>query len=191
MYDYSQNIARFADEIETTFGAWGVLVLILFQALQIIIAVLPGGFVEVAGGIIYGAGKGLAISSAGIFIGSICAFMIAKKLGRKIVIRLAGEEKFKKYEVLMKKKRLKGFVYLFFFLPGVPKDVLIYVIGVASDVRTALVASALRIPATIVTVFAGSVFGRGDIIEGIIIYVSFISIGLIGLFVHNKILADE
>lgn len=191
MYDYSQNIADMADSIENMFGAWGALVLILFQALQIVIAVLPGGFVEVAGGIIYGTLKGLVISSAGILSGSLLAFFIAKKLGRKLVISLAGREKFERYEALIKKKKFKGFIYLFFFLPGVPKDILIYVIGVASDYKTALIASLLRIPATVVTVHAGSIFGSGSLAEGAALYFGFIFIGILGLVIHNKILSDK
>ena len=191
MYEYSRNIADMADNIESMFGVWGILVLIVFQALQIIVAVLPGGFVEVAGGIIYGVSKGLLISVSGIFLGSMLAFFIAKKLGRKLVISLAGKEKFERYEALIKRKKLKGLIYLFFFLPGVPKDILIYVIGVASDYKTAVTASLLRIPATVVTVYAGSVFGDGGITEGAVLYFSFIFIGLVGLLVHNKILSDK
>lgn len=191
MYEYGQAVVDMADNIENIFGVWGIFVLILFQALQIVVAVLPGGFVEVAGGIIYGAFKGLIISSSGIFLGSLLAFFIAKKLGRKLVLFLAGKEKFERYEALLKKKKMKGLIYLFFFLPGVPKDVLIYVIGVASDYKMALTASLLRIPATIVTVYAGSVFGSGSITYGAILYFSFIFIGLLGLFIHNKILSDK
>ena len=46
-------------------GSAGIPVLLLFQIFQIVVAILPGGLVELAGGILYGPLWGFAVALSG------------------------------------------------------------------------------------------------------------------------------
>lgn len=181
-------LTEFANDIESIFGVGGILVLILLQALQIVVAVLPGGIVEIVGGMIYGTTTGLFISITGILLGSLTAFYIARRFGKKIIKKLVNPKQFEKYEALSKSRKFKTMVILFFFLPGIPKDVLIYVIGAVSNFKMGLLASVVRIPSIVVSVFAGSLFGSGNVKTAVITYGIFLFVGTIGVLLHNKIM---
>ncbi|MEL7569935.1 MAG: VTT domain-containing protein, partial [Eubacteriaceae bacterium] len=66
-------------------GRWGVLIYIALQILQIVIAVIPGEPIQIAGGYIYGTFKGFLYAEIGIMAGSAIAFFIARKFGITIV----------------------------------------------------------------------------------------------------------
>ncbi|MEG1774490.1 MAG: hypothetical protein RR320_06530, partial [Oscillospiraceae bacterium] len=76
-----QQLVSWLDSI----GPMGIPVLLVFQALQIVIAFLPGGLVELAGGMLYGPIWGLFISLSGILLGTVGAFWVSRRLGQKVV----------------------------------------------------------------------------------------------------------
>ncbi len=64
------------------FGLAGVAVFILFQAVQVVLPILPGGIGCLAGVLLFGAWKGFFYNYIGICGGSILAFLIAKSYGK-------------------------------------------------------------------------------------------------------------
>ena len=63
-------IRRFTGWIDSI-GSAGIPVLLLFQIFQIVVAILPGGLVELAGGILYGPFGGFAVALFGILLGTL------------------------------------------------------------------------------------------------------------------------
>ena len=59
----------------------GSLIAIFLCALQVVVAVIPGEFVEIAIGYIYGAWYGSLLCLIGITVGSIFAILIARRFG--------------------------------------------------------------------------------------------------------------
>lgn len=172
-----------------SFGVAGIPVLILLQAFQIVIAFLPGGIVEVASGMMYGWLIGTIISLSGTVIGTFIAFLLVRKYGRPFVLKVVSKQAYSKYANICTDKRFEMLTIFLFFLPGIPKDVLIYIIGAGnSDKRIWVMATIARIPSVVVSVYAGNLFGQGDFTTSIIVYTIFLLVGIIGFLIHNVII---
>ena len=85
-------------EFVSGFGKAGILVFIAFQAVQVVVPVLPGNLGCLAGVMMYGAGWGFVYNYIGICLGSMAAFGIAKMYGRPLIDRLFSEKLIAKYE---------------------------------------------------------------------------------------------
>jgi uncharacterized membrane protein YdjX (TVP38/TMEM64 family) len=64
----------------------------------------------------------------GLTIGSWIAFMLARMLGRPLVVRMVSAETIRRYDYVMKHKGL-WLAFLMFLVPGFPKDFLCYLLG--------------------------------------------------------------
>lgn len=113
----------------SSFGIWGFLIFILMQILQVVIFFIPGEFVQAAGGYLYGTVLGSALSIAGIVLGSMICFTLAKVLGQPLVEAVLGKEKMLKLKKLINKRGSKITLFILFLMPGFPKDALTYVAG--------------------------------------------------------------
>lgn len=118
-------------------GAWGRLVFAGLQAFQVIVFVIPGEAVQIAGGFVYGAWEGSFLSIVGITAGSLFNFMVGRIAGRAFVEGAFGGERLERIEAMTASGRASAIFFLFFLIPGIPKDALCYVAGI----------SRLRLPA--------------------------------------------
>ena len=105
----------------------GALLYIFFQALQIVVAPLPGeaGFVA---GFIFGAKLGFILHLTGTAIGSSLAYLIARVFRKRFENRLKDNRLLLKVKRLVERGGLFG-LFLAYLIPGFPKDVLNYVLG--------------------------------------------------------------
>lgn len=87
-YLNSEKLVNFVKK----FGVWGPLTLILFLAITQIIAPLPGSPGIVVSLAIYGWEKTRVFAYLGSLISAVVSFWIAKKWGRRWVIRLVGKK---------------------------------------------------------------------------------------------------
>ncbi len=120
-------------EFVSGFGKAGILVFIAFQAVQVVVPVLPGNLGCLAGVMMYGAGWGFVYNYIGICLGSMAAFGIAKMYGRPLIDRLFSEKLIAKYEHWTGEG--SPFARLFaiaIFLPVAPDDFLCYLAGTTS-----------------------------------------------------------
>lgn len=112
------------------FGGWAPLLFIVFQAVQVIIPVIPGGLGCLGGVLIFGPVMGFVYNYVGICIGSIAAFLLAKRYGTPIVQSLFPPKLYRKYMSWTEKN--KNFDKLFtiaIFMPVAPDDFLCYLAG--------------------------------------------------------------
>jgi uncharacterized membrane protein YdjX (TVP38/TMEM64 family) len=112
-------------------GWAGAAALFVFQVLQVVIAVLPGGGVELAGGILYGSLPAIIISSFGILFGTMIVAALCRRFGKSFVEKMVSPKALLRYHSLLENKKFTAFLLVLFFLPGVPKDVLTYVVGLS------------------------------------------------------------
>jgi uncharacterized membrane protein YdjX (TVP38/TMEM64 family) len=108
--------------------AYAAAIFIGLQALQVVAAPVPGEVTGFVGGYFFGTGLGIVYSTIGLTIGSWIAFMIARLLGRHIVEVVVNAEVIKRYDYVMKHKGL-FLAFVMFLIPGFPKDILCYVLG--------------------------------------------------------------
>lgn len=115
-----------------TAGAWGPVAFIGLQVLQVVVFVIPGEIVQVAGGYIFGFWPGAVLSLLGITIGSLVNFAAGRYLGRPFVESIFAKDKIEAVEkATASGKAAAGFFFLF-VIPGIPKDVLCYVAGMTA-----------------------------------------------------------
>lgn len=110
-------------------GAWGPLVFMVLQVVQIVVPVIPGGLTCVAGVVIFGAFWGFIYNYISICLGSILVFFISRTFGRSIVLRIFGEELYDKYKGKLNEDKYDKFFALAIFLPVAPDDFLCYLTG--------------------------------------------------------------
>ncbi len=105
-----------------------VLIFIGLQVIQVLAAPIPGEVSGFAGGMIFGPLWGTVYSTIGLTLGSWLAFMLARMAGRPLVESIASPETIKRYDYVMKHKGL-FLAFLMFLIPGFPKDILCYLLG--------------------------------------------------------------
>ena len=134
-----------------SFGAWGPFVFIGVQILQVVFSPIPGELTGFFGGYIYGALVGSIYSTIGLSAGSCLAFVIGRWFGRPFVEKLVSRRVLEKFDFLTD-YRGALLAFVFFSIPGFPKDYLCYLLGLSPlRLRTLFfIATVGRIPGTIV-----------------------------------------
>ena len=129
------------------------------QVVQVVAAPIPGEVTGFVGGILFGPVWGVVYSTIGLTIGSWIAFMLARWLGRPIVERIASRATLERYDYVMKHKGLL-LAFLMFLIPGFPKDILCYILGLGHmQQRDFLIVSAAgRLLGTVLLTVGGSFF---------------------------------
>jgi uncharacterized membrane protein YdjX (TVP38/TMEM64 family) len=108
--------------------AYAALIFIGLQTLQVVAAPLPGEVTGFAGGVLFGPVAGILYSSLGLALGSWTAFLLARFAGRPLVETVIHPETIKRYDYVMKHKGM-FLAFLMFLIPGFPKDILCYLLG--------------------------------------------------------------
>lgn len=112
-----------------SFGPLAPIAYVAFFAAQILIAPLPGSFLSVMGGYLFGFGAGLALSLLGVTLGVTLALLIGRKLGRPVLERFFDRSDLIRWE---RKLRLRSpLIWFVLFLFPLP-DLVIYVAGMGT-----------------------------------------------------------
>jgi len=138
-------------------GTWGPLILLAVQIAQIIIAPIPGVFLPILAGILYGPVLGVVIASVGTLLGSGLAFTIGSRAGAPLLRRWIGDETVERAHALMGGKRWLALIPIFLF-PFTPADAICFVagmIGIKAS-RFALAVLVGRIPKEVALALAGA-----------------------------------
>jgi uncharacterized membrane protein YdjX (TVP38/TMEM64 family) len=111
------------------FGSLAPLAYIGIFALQILVAPLPGHFMAVMGGYLFGAGLGLLYSVAGLLLGAGLAMLIGRKFGRPLLERFYDPDQITLWEKKLRVRSPVTWALLFIF--PIP-DLIFYVAGLSS-----------------------------------------------------------
>ena len=112
-----------------SFGAAGWLVFLALQVLQVFIALIPGELLESAAGFVFGPVFGTLLCYAGVAIASSLVFVLTRRFGVKLVEVFVSREKINQLRFLNTEKKRNLLIFLAFFIPGTPKDLLTYFVG--------------------------------------------------------------
>ena len=111
-------------------GAAGILLFVLFQAVQVVVPVLPGGLGCLAGVLLFGPLWGFVYNYVGICLGSLVVFAVARNCGKPLLSMLFSEKTIAKYSSWAEEKnRFARLFALAIFLPVAPDDFLCYLAG--------------------------------------------------------------
>ena len=114
-------------------GAAGILLFVLFQAVQVVVPVLPGGLGCLAGVLLFGPLWGFVYNYVGICLGSLVVFAVARNCGKPLLSMLFSEKTIAKYSSWAEEKnRFARLFALAIFFPVAPDDFLCYLAGTTS-----------------------------------------------------------
>jgi uncharacterized membrane protein YdjX (TVP38/TMEM64 family) len=152
-------VTRFAAWVEQL-GAWGPLVYVAGYALATV-AFVPGSLLTLAGGAIFGLGRGFALVFVAAVLGSSAAFLAARHVVRaRIEARIAADPRFAAIDRAVAAQG-RWIVFLLRLSPVFPFVLLNYALGL-TRVRFAdyLAASLGMLPGTLLYVYYGALAGE-------------------------------
>jgi len=178
----------FRDYIRS-FGAWGWFVLLGLQFLQVFIALIPGELLETAAGYAFGPFVGTAICYIGVALASSVIFLLVKKFGVKMVDLFVDREKIQQLRFINTDRKRNNLLFLLFFIPGTPKDLLTYFVGLTDmQLGTFLTISLIaRIPSVVSSTFGGHLLGEEDYVGAILLYAIVGAVSVVGLLIYNAL----
>ncbi len=150
---------KFLEHFIQEHRAYAALIFVGLQALQVVAAPVPGEVTGFVGGIIFGTVWGVIYSTVGLAMGSWLAFVLARLAGRPLVEKFVNPDTIKRYDYVMKHKGL-FLAFLMFLIPGFPKDILCYILGLGhmGHRNFLLVSTTGRLLGTVLLTVEGSFF---------------------------------
>lgn len=170
-----------------SFGAAGWLVFLGLQFLQVFVALIPGELLESVAGFVFGPVAGTLLCYLGVGLASALVFALTRRFGVRLVEFFISREQINQLRFLNTEKKRVLLIFLLFFIPGTPKDLLTYFAGLM-DIRlgTFLAVSLIaRIPSVLSSTFGGHLLGEGRYGGAVSVYAITGIISLIGLWGYN------
>lgn len=146
------RLARFIDSL----GVWGFAGFIFLQVVQVVMAPIPGEATGFLGGYLYGPVLGILLSTIGLTIGSYIAFSLSRAFGRPFTDRFVDKSVMSRFDYLLHHKGV-FLVFVLFLIPGFPKDLLCYMLGLGhlSTLEFLAIASVGRLLGTLLLTLSG------------------------------------
>ena len=138
-------------------------------------------------GFVFGPVFGTLLCCAGVAIASSLVFVLARKFGVKLVEVFISREKINQLRFLNTEKKRDLLIFLAVFIPGTPKDLLTYFVGL-TEIRLGaflVISLAARIPSVVTSTFGGHLLGEGEYVLAIVIYALTAVISLLGMLGYN------
>jgi uncharacterized membrane protein YdjX (TVP38/TMEM64 family) len=173
-----------------SYGSMSAFVYMLFQVLQVVIAVIPGEVVQIAGGYVFGAVWGTALTVAGILVGTAIVFFATRLFGYKFVKSLIPQKDLEKFNFLVNGEKAEIAMFVLFLIPGLPKDVLTYIAGLTpiKPLRFLLISSIARLPGILGSAIIGASLQNKNYVAVIVVSVIAIVLFVGGLLLRDRII---
>lgn len=177
-------------------GILGVLAFMGMNILQVLLAVIPGGPFEIGAGYAFGVVKGSLICDIAMTIASVIIFLFVKKFGLRFVELFVNKEKIESVKFLKSSKRSESIIFLLFLVPGTPKDLLSYLVGL-TDMKLShwiFICGVGRLPAIFLSALSGSALSSARYHLAIILIAAIIMLYVVGIIlyrIHNKRAAEK
>jgi uncharacterized membrane protein YdjX (TVP38/TMEM64 family) len=163
--------------------------LVALEIVQVMVSVLPGQAVQIAAGYAYNFWVACLITFAGIGLGTLITFYLAKLLGSDAMHLIFGDEKFRKYVRTLNSKRAFIIIFIIFLIPGIPKDLFVYAAGVSEMKASAflLLSMVARAPALMASLAFGGMLKDGSYVGMVVMGAAVAVLAALGLKFRSKI----
>ena len=167
-------------------GVYSYIIFVVVQFLQVTFLPLPAAVTTIAGTLVFGPWITLGLSLFAVLLGSAFAFFLGRKVGRRLVVWVAGEKDAIKWEE--KLKRGKYVFFLMMLFPVFPDDILCIVAGcIGMDWKYFMVTNLITRP---LSIGALCFFGSGQVIPfsgwGIPVWIVLVVLGIIAIYLSVK-----
>ncbi len=186
--EFASNPERFKIWVDT-YGILGRIAFVLMVFVQVVVALIPGEPLEMVAGYAFGAVEGTILCVIGITLGSLAVLLLVKCFGTRFVEIFFDTGKIQNLKFLKNEKRRNRLIFLLFFLPGTPKDLLTYFVGLV-DIKIShflLIVSLARLPSIITSTLGGDALGLKKYKLAIIIMAITLALSGTGYLIYNLI----
>ena len=169
-------------------GVWAQATMVGLVVLQVIVSIIPGEPFELAAGYAFGVFEGMVLCLIGCLIASTLIFLVVRRYGMKFLTLFFDEEKIHALPIFRNEEKLEFIVFLLFLIPGVPKDLVTYAVGLTEIPlkRFLLLSTIGRIPSVISSTLTGHFLGKGSVKYAIIVYAITAVITAVGIVIYRK-----
>lgn len=186
MREYLQDPALVREKIGEHY-LLGAVAMVLISAVQVIVALIPGEFVEIASGYVFGSWIGSLLCLAGIVLGSCTTILLVRRFGSRFVYAFYPKEKIDALPIINDPPKRNLLTFLLFVIPGTPKDLFTYAIGL-TDMSIPLyiaLTTAARFPSVILSTLSGDAVGTKDYRMAVIFVVVTAIVSGVGVLVYK------
>jgi len=165
-------------------------VFIAIQALQVVLAPVPGEVTGFLGGYVFGEWLGFVYSSVGLSLGSMLAFGVGRWLGAPFVRRVVQPQIWKRLGFIVE---AEGAILCFvvYLIPGFPKDIVCYLFGLSPMPfwLFAMLSSLGRMPGTWVLSTQGAKTASGQYVEIALVTAAVAAVAIPLYYYRDRILS--
>ena len=190
MVEFVREPERFRAWVDSS-GFVSRVIFVGMVVFQLVIALIPGEPLEMGAGYAFGAVEGTILCIIGCVIGSALVFLFVRRFGVKLVEVFFPREKIRSLRFLQDSRRLNLLTFIVFFIPGTPKDLLSYFIGL-TDMKLGtwlLITAVARIPSIVTSTVTGDALGLKDYQFALIAFGVTLALSLLGILVYRRLSA--
>ena len=190
MVEFVREPERFRAWVDSS-GFASRVIFVGMVVFQLIIALIPGEPLEMGAGYAFGAVEGTILCIIGCVIGSALVFLFVRRFGVKLVEVFFPREKIRSLRFLQDSRRLNLLTFIVFFIPGTPKDLLSYFIGL-TDMKLGTwlcITAVARIPSIVTSTVTGDALGLKDYQFALIAFGVTLALSLAGILVYRRLSA--
>jgi uncharacterized membrane protein YdjX (TVP38/TMEM64 family) len=154
-----------ARETVGDFGPWAPVAYTTLQAVQVVLAPVPGQTLGFLGGYLFGAVAGTTYSMVGVVLGSWLVFRLARAYGRNAVESWVTDDVLERFDGFVDEKG-EAALFVVFLLPAFPDDAICFLAGL-SEIRERRFLALLvvgRFPSFAAVALAGDQFARAQVV---------------------------
>ena len=171
-----------------SYGKLGKIIFVGVRALQTVVKIVPAEPLEIGSGYAFGTFGGLFYCMLGTEIGSLFIVAITKLFGMKAVRLFVSEEKINSLSFLKNKEKLSASLFIIYLIPGTPKDIITYLIGVTdyNIWHFLLLTGVARIPSIITSTICGAALGEKNYYLSAVVFIGTALLSLSGIKLYAK-----
>jgi uncharacterized membrane protein YdjX (TVP38/TMEM64 family) len=161
--------------------------------LQVVVAFIPGEPIELAAGYAFGFVEGSLLTLAGFVLGSGIVFVLVRRFGMKLVEVFFPQNKLNEIKFLKNPKKTKVITFLLMLIPGTPKDMLSYFVGLTKLKLwewLAIVAVG-RLPSLLTSTITGAAAGEKNYLLSALSLGVTLLITLAGILYYRRLTKQE
>lgn len=171
------------------YGWAGRLIFVGISVLQIVVAIIPGEPIELFAGYAYGFWLGTLLCELGIVIGGALVFGFVRRFGHKAVEVFFPREKIDSLRFLQNEQKLELWVFILFFIPGTPKDIMTYFVPLTHMKlgHFLLLSGVARLPSVITSTIGGNALGSGNHWFAVAVFAATALLSAAGIWIYRRI----
>ena len=171
-------------------GLLAPIAFVMMVALQVVVAIIPGEPFEICAGFAFGSIWGTLLCLSGIVLGSVIIFALVRKWGSRLVELIFSRDKINSIRFLRSGRKRNTLIFLIMMIPGTPKDLLTYFVGL-TDIRLrewVVIAAVARIPSVITSAVGGNLIAEQRHVFAVMVFLITGALSIAGLILYNHIL---